>query len=78
MTIEDIDPAQLDTELLSRGLAHLAAVCDLDGANVVVTGDLEASIKKRLSSAEQAERFGINRVSGQVAARSSSTAPGPR
>lgn len=67
--IEDIDPAQLDMELLSRGLAYLATVCNRDGANVVLTGDLEASIKKRLSSAEQAERFGINRVSGQVAAK---------
>lgn len=78
LTIEEIDPTLLDTELLSRGLARLVTVCDLDGASVVVTGDLDASVKKRLSSPEHAEHFSADRVSGQVAAKVLLNGPAPQ
>jgi hypothetical protein len=70
LTIDGIDPDDVDTDLLARGIARLASVVERpDEVRVIVAADFEQAVRDRVSDPEYAAAYTAERLFGRAAAK---------
>jgi hypothetical protein len=65
---EGVRRDQVDEQLLDEATERLKTVVALDEVEIIVAGDLAASVRRRLPD-DQAAMFSVDRVSGRVGAK---------